>query len=71
MGSSKYKKSFLANDLIRKRIKKYPRSELFFRSNISKTVGDIRVMFSLWPRAILALLNGANDVSVVLIVSEI
>ena len=56
---------------IRKRIKKYPRSVLFFRSNISETVGDIRVLFSLWPRAIVALPNGANEVSVVLIVSEI
>ena len=53
------------------RIKKYPRSGLFFRSNISKMVGDIRVLFSLWPRAIVALPNGANDVSVVYIVSEI
>ena len=56
-----------ANDLI----KKYPRSGLFFRSNISETVGDIRVLFSLWPRIIVALPNGANDVSVVHIVSEI
>ena len=46
-------------------IKKYPRSGLFFRSNISETVGDILVLFSLWPRAIVALPNGANDVSVV------
>ena len=53
------------------RIKKYSRSGLFFRSNISETVGDIRVLFSLWPRAIVALPNGANDVSVVHIVSEI
>ena len=52
-------------------IKKYSRSWLFFRSNISETVGDIRVLFSLWPRAIVALSNGANDVSVVLIVFEI
>ena len=57
--------------LISKRIKKYPRSGLFFRSNISETVEDIRVLFSLWPRAIVALPNGANDVSVVHIVSEI
>ena len=56
---------------IRKRIKKYPRSGLFFQSNISETVGDIRVLFSLWPRAIVALSNGANDVSVVHIVFEI
>ena len=57
--------------IIRIRIKKYPRSGLFFRSNISETVGDIRVLFPLWPRAIVALPNGANDVSVVHIVSEI
>ena len=42
-----------------------------FRSNISETVGDILVLFPLWPRAIVALPNGANDVSVVHIVSEI
>ena len=42
-----------------------------FRSNISETVGDIRVLFSLWSRAIVALPNSANDVSVVLIFSEI
>ena len=53
------------------RIKKYPRSGLFFQSNISETVGDIRVLFPLWARAIVALPNGANDVSVVHIVSEI
>ena len=57
--------------IIRIRIKKYPRSGLFFRSNISETVGDIQVLFLLWPRAIVALPNGANDVSVVHIVSEI
>ena len=57
--------------IIIRRIKKYPRSGLFFRSNISETVGDILVLFSLWPRAIVALPNGANDVSVVHIVSEI
>ena len=51
--------------------KETSRSGLFFRSNISETVGDIRVLFSLWPRAIVALPNGANDVSVVHIVSEI
>ena len=55
----------------KKALKKYPRSGLFFRSNISETVGDIRVLFALWPRAIIALPNGANDVSVVLIFSEI
>ena len=60
-----------SHGIIRIRIKKYPRSGLFFRSNISETVGDIRVLFSLWPRAIVALPNGANDVSVVYIVSEI
>ena len=54
-----------------RRIKKYSRSGLFFRSNISETVEDIRVLFSLWSRAIVGLPNGANDVSVVLIVSEI
>ena len=52
-------------------IKKYPRSGLFFRSIISETVRGIRVLFWLWPRAIVALPNGANDVSVVHIVSEI
>ena len=55
----------------RRRIQKYPRSGLFFRSNISETVWGIRVLFSLWPRAIVALPNGANDVSVAHIVSEI
>ena len=57
--------------IIKIRIKKYPRSGLFFWSNISETVGDIRVLFSLWPGAIVALPNVSNDVSVVLIVSEI
>ena len=52
-------------------MKKYPRSGLFFRSNISETVRGIQVLFSLWPRAIVALPNGANGVSVVHIVSEI
>ena len=61
--------SFWRKDRIR--IKKYSRSGLFFRSNISETVGDIRVLFYLWPWAIVALPNGANDVSVVIIVSEI
>ena len=42
-----------------------------FWSNISETVGDIRVLFLLWPRVIVGLPNGAIDVSVVLIVSEI
>ena len=51
--------------------KETSRSGLFFRSNISETVGDIRVLFSLWPRAIVALPNVANDVSVVHIVFEI
>ena len=55
----------------RRRIKKYPRSGLFFQSNISETVGDIRVLFPLWARAIVALPNGANNVSVIHIVSEI
>ena len=70
MGSSKFKKAD-RTALIRKRTKKYPRSGLFFQSNISETVGDIRVLFPLWARAIVALPNGANDVSVVHIVSEI
>ena len=42
-----------------------------FRSNISKTVGDIRVPFSLLAIARVVLLNGTNDVSVVVIVPEI
>ena len=51
--------------------KEISRSGLVFRSNISETVRDIRVPFSVWPRARVTLPNGANDVSVVLIVSEI
>ena len=42
-----------------------------FRSNISETVRDIRVPFSLWPRPRVTLSNGANNVSVVVIVPEI
>ena len=53
------------------RIKKYRVKLLTFASNISETVRDIRVPFSLWPRTRVTLPNGANLVSVVVIVSEI
>ena len=52
-------------------IKKYRVQGFCFRSNISKTVKDIRVSFSLWPSARDTLPNGATHVSVVVIVSEI
>ena len=52
-------------------IKKYLVKLLCFASNISEMVRDIRVPFSQWPRARVALPNGANHVSVVVIVSEI
>ena len=42
-----------------------------FRSNISETVRDIQVSFSLYVRSRVTLPNGTNDVSVVVIVSEI
>ena len=42
-----------------------------FRSNISVTVRDIRVPFSLWSAARVTLPTGTNDVSVVVIVPEI
>ena len=42
-----------------------------FRSNISETVKDIRVLFSLQSRPRVVLPTGTNDVSVVVIVPEI
>ena len=60
-----------ANDLIRIRIKKYCLQGLCFRSNISETVTDIRVPFSLFEIARVVLPDGTNVVSVVVIVSEI
>ena len=42
-----------------------------FRSNISKTVRDIRVLFSLLARLRVMLPAGRNDVSVVVIIPEI
>ena len=59
-----------ANDLII-RIKKYRVQGLCFRSNISETVEDIRVPFSLFEIARVVLPDGTNVVSVVVIVSEI
>ena len=53
------------------RIKKYRVQGSCFRLNISKTVRDIWVPFSLWPRTRVTLPNGATHVSVVVIVSEI
>ena len=57
-----------ANDLIR--IKKYDRA-MCFRSNISETVRDNRVLFSLSSIGMVMLPNGTYDVSMVIIVSEI
>ena len=54
-----------------KKYKEISRFGLFFRSNISETVKDIRVPFPLWPRSRVTLPNGANVVSVIFIVSEI
>ena len=42
-----------------------------FRSNISKTVRDIRVPFSLTARARVAQPTGTNGVSVVVVLPEI
>ena len=42
-----------------------------FRSNISETVRDIRVLFSLLGSTRVMLITGTNDVSVVVIVPEI
>ena len=52
-------------------IKKYRVELLFFASIISGTVRDIRVPFSLCPRARVVLPNGANLVSVVVVVPKI
>ena len=60
-----------ANNNNNNKNKEISRSGLFFRSNITKTVRDIRLPFSLWPRSRVTLPKGANDFSVVLIVSEI
>ena len=57
--------------IIRIRIKKHRVQGSCFRSNISETVRDIRVSFSLWPTGSVTLPNGATHVSVVVIVSEI
>ena len=52
------------------RIKKYGRA-MCFRSNISETVRDNRVLFSLSSIGRVMLPNGTYDVSMVVIVSEI
>ena len=57
--------------IIRIRIKKYCLQGLCFRSNISETVLDIRVPFSLFKIGRVVLPDGTNVVSVVVIVSEI
>ena len=56
--------------IIIRRIKKY-RVRTCFGSNISETVKDIRVRFSLLGRARVTLRTGTSYVSVVVIVSEI
>ena len=55
----------------RKRIKKHRVQGSCFRSNISETIRDIRVLFLLRPSGRVTLPNGVTRVSVVVIVSEI
>ena len=57
--------------MIRMRIKKYRVQGLCFRSNISEMVKDIPVPFSLLAIARVVLPDGMNDVSVVVVISEI